>query len=81
LIPEYTSDEGAVRARVADEFAPGATIRVYVDPADPGQAVIDRDSRAGAVILVVLGVGFSLGGLAMLAGAWVQILGCLRRRP
>ncbi len=80
LVPEYSSDEGAVRARVAAEFAPGTSIRVYVDPEDPSQAVIDRDARSGSVILAVLGVAFSLGGLAMLVGAWVQCLGCLRRR-
>ncbi|HHB13022.1 MAG TPA: DUF3592 domain-containing protein [Chromatiales bacterium] len=80
LVPTYSSDEGAVRGRLAETYPPGARIRVYVDPESPSSSVVERDGLAGPAILAGLGAAFSLGGLALLAGAWMQLLGCRRHR-
>jgi hypothetical protein len=69
-IGDYQQDTGR---RLQAALQRGEPIRIYVDPADPAESVIDRDVRWGMVgfrsifVVVFGGVGFGL-----LIGGWLK---------
>ena len=69
-IGDYQQDTGRRLQRSLQRHEP---IRIYVDPANPAESVIDREVRWGMVgfqsifVIVFGGVGF-----AMLIGSWVK---------
>ncbi|HYD17846.1 MAG TPA: DUF3592 domain-containing protein [Patescibacteria group bacterium] len=66
-IGDYQQDWGA---RLAAAARSGASLTAYVDPADPVQAVLDRELRWGLVAFkAVFFLVFGGAGAAMLAGA------------
>ncbi len=59
-----TPDREAVLQDLATRFAPGAALRVHVNPADPAEAVLLPGPQAKAGIIAALGTVF------VLLGAW-----------
>jgi hypothetical protein len=62
---QYRLPDGAVMERPAGRLAPGGTVLVWYDPADPGDIlVLGRDGRLNAAFLAV-GILFVLFGAAI----------------
>ncbi len=62
VLLQYRLPDGAVMERPASRLAPGGTVLVWYDPADPGDILVPgRDGRLNAVFLAV-GILFILGG-------------------
>jgi hypothetical protein len=65
VLLQYRLPDGAVMERPASRLAPGASVLVWYDPADPGDIlVLGRDGRLNAAFLAV-GILFILLGAAI----------------
>jgi hypothetical protein len=65
VLLQYRLPDGAVMERPASRLAPGGTVLVWYDPADPGDIlVLGRDGRLNAAFLAV-GILFILLGAAI----------------
>jgi hypothetical protein len=65
VLLQYRLPDGAVMERPAGRLAPGGTVLVWYDPADPGDILVPGlDGRLNAFFLII-GFLFILGGAAI----------------
>jgi len=62
---DFYGPERRARA-IVHRYTPGQSVTVYVDPADPGRTVLERDLSWGLALLPLIALVFMGGGIAMI---------------
>ncbi len=66
VLLQYRLPDGAVMERPSSRLAPGGTVLVWYDPADPGDILVyGRDGRLTNAAFATVGILFILGGAAI----------------
>jgi hypothetical protein len=70
VLLQYRLPGGAVMERQATRLAPGRTVLVWYDPADPDDVLVfGRDGRVANAVFTTVGIAFILLGAAILGYA------------
>ncbi len=66
VLLQYKLPDGAVMERPSSRLAPGGTVLVWYDPADPADILVfGRDGRLTNAAFATVGILFILGGAAI----------------